>query len=706
MRPSVAFTALSLIIGWPRGAAAAALACPDDDRATLLREDPARLEPCAHGHRPLDHVWAAHAELALGSSAAAARLYSAAANEPTLKPIRPALLVTAAASLGSAGRVDEGLRLLATAPPVRPWLRSEIAALRSDLLLRAGRATPAIAAAREALRLKHGGADALWLTIARAAVSAGNQAAYREAVKALRVTYPESPAAAAAERIRPPSWAPASLTPAESAKRWATWTSHGGASPVAAECSRQLGVGAVKQGLDSVLAAGRLACGKAMATTHAKGAGDMLRLAAQSPSTRAAALLTLAHIAAKGSDPTPIRALCDQLAAAQAQNELAECSFLVAFVTRQSGDVPGARVAFQQVVDTFPQHPRAADAAWFVALDAIHSPDPVPVFDSLLSVAHDTSDRARALYWRGRVRPDTEAAAAQADWEEARRIDPFGYYGWLASERLQPDPARPASTACATRGPRTTDQPPAASAMAQLLLKAGFARFAALELAEVAPIRGPDALGWTDFLADADQWERVLDIGVGHGGGGAGWPIDADKRAAVEATFPRAFPNALASVTAETDACLVLALMRRESRYNPDATSGAEAVGLLQLLPRTATALARELGDTESPVEHLHDPVTNVRLGAHYIQRLIDRFHNPLMAAAAYNGGPGSVANWTRSSAGLAIDEWVERIPFRETRNYVKAVGGTYAAYSLLYEGRRPAIDWTPIAPAGDGIDY
>jgi soluble lytic murein transglycosylase len=146
--------------------------------------------------------------------------------------------------------------------------------------------------------------------------------------------------------------------------------------------------------------------------------------------------------------------------------------------------------------------------------------------------------------------------------------------------------------------------------------------------------------------------------------------------------------------------------MRRESRFDPDATSPAEAVGLLQLLPKTAAPLARELELSEPRSDQLHDPVLNVRLGVQYIHHLLERFHSPLLAAAGYNAGPSNVAAWMRTNAGMPIDEWVEHIPFRETRGYVKAVGAAYATYWLIYGGERPPLDWGPIGPAGDGIDY
>ena len=95
-----------------------------------------------------------------------------------------------------------------------------------------------------------------------------------------------------------------------------------------------------------------------------------------------------------------------------------------------------------------------------------------------------------------------------------------------------------------------------------------------------------------------------------------------------------------------------------------------------------------------------------MRIASLYVQSLFARFGHPLLVAAAYNGGPSAVARWTNDMAGVDFDEFVERIPYRETRHYVKAVGGAYAAYSLIYGGQRPALALEPIKPAQTGVNY
>lgn len=673
--------------------------CPTEGRALLLQEDAGQLLGCAASPVWSDAVWGAHALEVAGRFTEAARLYRRLGDDPTLAPLSTTFRLHEARALLAARRPAQGVERLKGLAPTRRWETAELAAARADLFLAAGRFDDAIKAAREAIKLRHVAPDAAWLTLARASLALGQVGAYREAIRRLQIDHPDSPATAVGEKLAPSPAALPALSAAEWASRWAHWTAHGGASAVAAECPVRA---KALQGSREKLAGARLQCGRAMATAHLGTSVEMLRSAAVGQS-KPTALLVLAQIAARKKDPAPVAKLCVEMAPTKAKNELAECQFLAAFVTLQSGDHPAAQAAMQKVMEAFPAHARAADAAWFVAFDSLHTAQAPAQFDRLVAAAKDSGERARALYWRGRVREEAHLPGATEDWKQALTADPLGYYGWLAASRVSNPPAAEAKGCTTAR--RAGGVPPPEARAALMLLEGGFGREAAQELGEASAIRGEHAYAWADLLAGVDQWERVLDIGVANGSR-ARWPVaDADQRG-VEALYPRAFPQAVSRIAAETNPCLVLAVMRRESRFDPDATSPAEAVGLLQLLPKTAASLAKELSIEVPRAEHLHDPALNVKLGAHYIRRLQDRFGSPLLAAAAYNAGAHAVANWTKANANQQVDEWVERIPYRETRNYAKAVGGAYAAYSLIYGGSRPAIDWTPIVPAVEGIDY
>lgn len=132
---------------------------------------------------------------------------------------------------------------------------------------------------------------------------------------------------------------------------------------------------------------------------------------------------------------------------------------------------------------------------------------------------------------------------------------------------------------------------------------------------------------------------------------------------------------------------LLYAMMRQESAFKPDAQSPANAVGLLQLVPGTAERVAREVGMDHTPLL-LELPSENVKLGAHYVHKVLETFGGDLvLAAAAYNAGPKAVSRWLETGENLPLDVWVARIPFTETRGYVARVVENLARYSYLRDG-------------------
>lgn len=130
---------------------------------------------------------------------------------------------------------------------------------------------------------------------------------------------------------------------------------------------------------------------------------------------------------------------------------------------------------------------------------------------------------------------------------------------------------------------------------------------------------------------------------------------------------------------------LVQGIVHRESGYNPEAMSPVGAVGLMQLMPDTATILSRRLSTKAPSLGDLKKATVNARLGTFYLGDLIRRFDGHVeLAVAAYNAGPGRVQKWRASRPDLEIDEFVESIPIKETRHYVKDVLGDRAAYRIL----------------------
>lgn len=135
----------------------------------------------------------------------------------------------------------------------------------------------------------------------------------------------------------------------------------------------------------------------------------------------------------------------------------------------------------------------------------------------------------------------------------------------------------------------------------------------------------------------------------------------------------------------------VYGVMRQESAFRPSVISPANAVGLMQIIPPTATRIAAEL-DVGFEPSRLAAPATNVQFGVFYLRKLLDTFAGRLeLAAAAYNAGPSAVSRWLSSGEKLPLDLFLARIPYEETRNYVVRVIGNTARYAYL-EGGESAI--------------
>jgi len=147
------------------------------------------------------------------------------------------------------------------------------------------------------------------------------------------------------------------------------------------------------------------------------------------------------------------------------------------------------------------------------------------------------------------------------------------------------------------------------------------------------------------------------------------------------------FPAPISPKTKSTEEALVLAIIRQESAFDTWAVSGAGARGLMQLMPATAKNVAKSLRLSFDKNSLNRDPDYNLRLGTAYLERLLDRYRGShVLALAAYNAGPGRVSQWIRAHGdprepGADPIDWIERIPFAETRNYVQRVLETLVVY-------------------------
>jgi soluble lytic murein transglycosylase len=296
---------------------------------------------------------------------------------------------------------------------------------------------------------------------------------------------------------------------------------------------------------------------------------------------------------------------------------------------------------------------------------------------------------ARAGYWEGRAHEalgdPVNAAAAHAFAAEFQTT----FYGLLAAERagLAMDPALAGTSAVAWRG-RDFVEAPLMRAV-HLLRGAGEWHLARRFLLHVA-----EGLGAEDLEA---LGEYVLDLGEPN------WAVNVARVAGaqgielVRAGYPL---TSLAEAELRAPADLVLAIARRESEFDPEVISPADARGLMQLLPATARQMAARLGEGFEESRLLSDPDQNARLGAAYLAVLIDEFGPGVaLVAAGYNAGPGRPRTWIgtlgdpRTMDADALIDWVERVPFAETRNYIMRVTESLMVY-------RARLNGAPVAPA------
>ena len=145
-----------------------------------------------------------------------------------------------------------------------------------------------------------------------------------------------------------------------------------------------------------------------------------------------------------------------------------------------------------------------------------------------------------------------------------------------------------------------------------------------------------------------------------------------------------------ASETYSVPQPILYALIKCESDFDPSAVSSAGAVGLCQLMPDTFLWLTDEVLFEHFEAGMLYDPETNIRYGACYLARLYDQFGDWSLAFAAYNAGPGRVSEWLADPDIADGDGGLRKIPYKETRSYVKKMDRAWARYEKLYPDLSP----------------
>jgi soluble lytic murein transglycosylase len=333
-------------------------------------------------------------------------------------------------------------------------------------------------------------------------------------------------------------------------------------------------------------------------------------------------------------------------------------------------------------------------AGW-IALRWLREPaTALPHFTRLHAGVTTPVSRARGAYWAGRA---AEAAGRDADarvWYETAARHLTTYYGQLAAARLSAD--------FFLALPRA----PAPSQVAQRAFAADEIVRAIRHLAAHGHAERIDPL-FRHLIAAARTRPRaqlVADLAVS-----AGRPDLAVRTARSARRAGMILPDHLYPVRDLPQAqsrdgdreALVLAIVRQESGFDPNAVSPAGARGMMQLMPATARHVANSL-DLDPSRHSLTDPAYNLLLGSAYLDRLVARYDGALLlAVTAYNAGPGRVGSWLKRygdprAAHIDPVDWVETLPFAETRNYIQRV----LEGLIIYRHRRAP---TRLAVALDG---
>jgi soluble lytic murein transglycosylase len=293
-----------------------------------------------------------------------------------------------------------------------------------------------------------------------------------------------------------------------------------------------------------------------------------------------------------------------------------------------------------------------------------------------------------ALYWRGRIYEQQERrpAMAAAYYHTILRVYQHYYYAAEAKQRLAafgsatPEAVAMLASMRAETIPELSDDVPEDDphvVKAKLLANAGLNEYIAPE------IRAADGSAEWGSFAEAELYNsygetframRVLKRAIPFY---TSAPITAMPIAYWRILFPEAYwPQIKISAAANgLDPYMVASLIRQESEFNPQAISNKNAYGLMQLLPSVGKSMAKAEGMKHFQASELLDPNVNIQLGCRYLKETMDRFGGqPEYVFAAYNAGDARVDDWRSAAGELSLDEFVESIPFTETRDYVQAI--------------------------------
>jgi soluble lytic murein transglycosylase len=310
------------------------------------------------------------------------------------------------------------------------------------------------------------------------------------------------------------------------------------------------------------------------------------------------------------------------------------------------------------------------------------------LFDEQIADYAGGTEISAALYWRGRLYEDEDHKPAMAAgyYKTIARVYRHYYYAALAQERLdQLGQVTPASFSILEAMhpepiPELSDDVPEDDphvVKAKLLANAGLNEYIAPEIQAADGSDEWGAFAQAEIFASYGETAHAMRLLKHALPFYTSAPIESIPIAYWRILFPQPYwPDIKARAASNgLDPYMVASLIRQESEFNPGAVSNKSAYGLMQLLPSVGKSMAKEEGIHHFDTNQLLDPSTNIRLGTLYLKQTLNKFGGrPEYAFAAYNAGDDRVIDWQSIGHYRDMDEFVESIPFTETREYVEAI--------------------------------
>lgn len=584
--------------------------------------------------------------------------------------------------------------------PASPWVAKSVG-LQVNAFIEQGQPAKAVALV-EQRRLDLAEPQAEWL-LARTYAAEGNGTAAAAQYQKVYVEHPLSPEAAVAEAELahdPP------IPPQARLARCLKLIEGGDYSRSRKELSTLL---PELTGADLDLA--RVRIGAALYFEREfKAADEHLRgFQAATPEAEAERLYYLAESARRLDRIDDMRADLEKLSAEYPQSAWRLKSMISAanyFAAHHQQDAADA--LYQACYGAFPNDPRSAPCHWKIAWSA-YLRDPAGaagLFRDHLTLYPDSDRTSTALYFLGRIaesKPDP--GAARVYYEYLNRSLPNYYYAMLARERLSAGPVAAATASPEARqflsGIHFTSRKPesfVASATtrqrierAHLLAGAGMDDLAEAELRFGAQTDGQPqlmALELADLASRRDAPDQAIRYIKHYAPAYLALSVDSVPDKFWRLAFPMPYRKSLEEYCRERslDPYLVAALIRQESEFNPKAVSRSNARGLTQVLPGTGRELSRKLKIRPYRTSMLFKPDTNLKIGTYYLKALFDQLQGKWEETlASYNAGKSRVVSWVSSANFHEPAEFVESIPFNETRVYVQNVMRNAEMYRRLY---------------------